>query len=177
MRKTQTNEKICTFFKKFSEFVVTSGRVCRIYRHRKLITDLSRANTRKKGLKMKETIKIKTNQIYFEQFETLGNEAAMTEIKKAWKKAICDVIEKAKFEAEVEIGVGSDLAIQKCITIDAIDECDCGNPSPECNSHVRSRIPNIIEHCERWGNVIAEDAIEAGIAAIHTVIKKAEETD
>jgi hypothetical protein len=114
---------------------------------------------------MQATIKITTNRIYFEQFETPAGEPEIAEVKMAWESAIYEVIEKAGFVAETHIGVGFGTAIEKFVTVTAGDECDCENPSPDCDCEAKSELSKLIELCEKYGEAIAEKAIEAGYAA------------
>lgn len=112
---------------------------------------------------MKAVIKIKTNRIYFEQFEAPCGEPEISEIKDAWNSTIYATIEEAGFAAETEIGVGHDPAVQKFVGVDAKDECDCENPSPDdCDCDAKSELPALIELCEKYGEKIAEEAVEAG---------------
>lgn len=111
---------------------------------------------------MEAVIEIKTNRIYFEQFETLGDNADVAEIKNAWGTAIEAVIEAAGFVAETDIGVGFDPAVQKFVNVTADDECDCENPSPDCDCEAKGEIPDLIKLCEKYGEEIAEKAVGAG---------------
>jgi hypothetical protein len=114
---------------------------------------------------MNATIKIKTNRIYFEQFQAPCGEPEVSEIKMAWESAIYKVIEDARFEAETEIGVGHDPAVQKFVTVEAGDECECENQSPDCDCRAKTEMPELIKLCERYGELVAESAIEAGYEA------------
>ena len=111
---------------------------------------------------MDAVIKIKTNRIYFEQFETLGDESDVSEIKNAWGAAIESVIEAAGFTAETNIGVGFDPAVQKFVNVTADDECDCENPLPDCDCAAKNELPDLIKLCEKYGEEIAEKAVDAG---------------
>lgn len=114
---------------------------------------------------MEAQIKIKTNRIYFEQFEAPCGEPEVSEIKMAWESAIYKVIEAAGFTAETEIGVGHDPAVCKYVTVEAGDECDCENQSPDCDCEAKAEVPELIKLCERYGELIAERAVEAGESA------------
>lgn len=114
---------------------------------------------------MNATIKIQTNRIYFEQFETPCGEPEISEVKMAWESAIYTVIEKAGFTAETKIGVGYDPAVQKFITVETGDECDCDNESPDCDCQAKEELPELVKMIEKYGELIAEQAIEAGYDA------------
>jgi hypothetical protein len=114
---------------------------------------------------MKAAIKIKTNRIYFEQFETPCGEPEIGEVKQAWSRAIYKTIEAMGFEAETQIGVGYDPAVQKIVIVEVDDECDCENPSPDCDCAAKDELPELVKLCEKYGNLIAEQAVEAGYNA------------
>lgn len=114
---------------------------------------------------MDAVITIKTNRIYFEQFETPCGEPEITEVKLAWEAAIHEVIEMAGFSAGTHIGVGFDPAVQKFVNINAGDECDCENPSGDCDCEAKSELPELTDLCEKYGELIAEKAVEAGYDA------------
>jgi len=114
---------------------------------------------------MAAVIKIKTNRIYFEQFETPCGEPEITEVKLAWEAAVIEVIEMSGFSAETHIGVGFDPAVQKFINITAGDECDCENPSEDCDCEAKNELPELIELCEKYGELVAEKAVDAGYDA------------
>jgi len=130
---------------------------------------------------MEATITITTNRIYFEQFETPCGEPEITEVKLAWEGAIYKVIEAAGFNCETKIGVGYDPAIQKYITIEANDECDCDNESPDCDCGAKEELPELIKLCERYGDSVADQAIDAGYNAAAAksdeFVKSIEETN
>ncbi len=117
-------------------------------------------------------IKIITNRIYFEQFEAPCGEPEVSEIKMAWESAVYDVIESAGFSAETDIGVGKDPAVQKYVTISVENECDCDDPSPDCDCAAKAELPELVKLLEKCGELIADQAIEAGWAAAN---KKSEE--
>lgn len=114
---------------------------------------------------MKAEICIKTNRIFFEQFEAPCGEPEVTEIKQAWVSAIYKTIEDAGFTAETKIGVGFDPAVQKFVTVEANDECDCDNESPDCDCEVKKELTELIKLVERYGELIAEQASETGYNA------------
>ena len=109
---------------------------------------------------MEAVIKIKTNRIYFEQFETLGDSADDAAIKSAWEAAIYDVIEAAGFLAETEIGVGYDPAVQKFVLVKS--DYEVGR---DFANEVESDLSQAIELCEKYGAGVAEQAVEAGYDA------------
>jgi len=114
---------------------------------------------------MEALITIKTNRIYFEQFETPCGEPEITEVKLAWESAIHEVVEMAGFSADTQIGVGFDPAVQKFINITAGDECDCENPSEYCDCEAKSELPELLDLCEKYGELVADKAIEEGYKA------------
>lgn len=114
---------------------------------------------------MEAVIKIKTNRIYFEQFGSNGDECEVREIKQAWERTLYATIEAAGFTAETEIGVGYDPAVQKFVSVTADDECDCDDESPDCSCDAKSELPDLIKLCEKYGEIVAEKAIEAGYEA------------
>ena len=111
---------------------------------------------------MKAVIKIKTNRIYFEQFETLGDRADVAAVKSAWEAAIYEVIEAAGFTAEVEIGVGYDPAIQKFVSVTV---SDLDNVSRDYANEIECELIQTVELCERCGAIFADQADEAGYDA------------
>ncbi len=111
---------------------------------------------------MEATIKIKTNRIYFEQFEAPCGEPEVTEIKQAWESAIYAVIEASGFQAETHIGVGFDPAVQKIVVTDFSGECDCEKLDKDCECGYKPELQAFAELCEKYGNLIAEKAVEAG---------------
>jgi len=127
--------------------------------------ELCRGFVFERGEKMEATIKIKTNRIYFEQFETPCGEPEITEVKMAWESAIHKVIEDAGFVAETNIGVGFDPYVVKFVDVSASDECDCDNPSEDCDCEAKSELPDLIRLCEKYGELVAEKAIDAGYEA------------
>lgn len=114
---------------------------------------------------MEAVIKIKTNRIYFEQFEAPCGEPEDSEIKQAWAAAIYAIIEAAGFTAETGIGVGFDPAVQKFINVIADGECDCENPSSDCDCTAKNELPDLIKLCEKYGELVAEKAVDAGYEA------------
>jgi hypothetical protein len=114
---------------------------------------------------MNATITVRTNRIYFERFEAPCGEPEVSEIKRAWESAIYKVIEDAGFEAEVEIGVGYDPAVKHYVNIEAGDECDCDNETPDCDCEAKAEIKPLVALAERYGERVAEQAAEAGFEA------------
>jgi len=114
---------------------------------------------------MSAEIKIKTNRIYFEQFEAPAGEPETSEIKRAWEVAIYKVIEEAGFDAEVEISVGHDPAVQKYVTVEVAHGGGCEAGEAECDCGFEKELGGIITIAERYGNSIADQAIEAGYEA------------
>jgi len=114
---------------------------------------------------MKAVIKIKTNRIYFEQFVAPCGGPEVSEIKMAWEQAIVDVIESSGFLADIEIGVGYYPAVQKIVSIEAGDECDCDNESPDCECQAKEELPELIALCEKYAQLIADKATDAGYDA------------
>ena len=118
-----------------------------------------------KGLKMNATIKIKTNRIYFEQFEAPCGEPEVSEIKMAWESAIYKAIEEAGFTSETEIGVGYDPAVCKYVTIEIAHGGGCEAGEAECDCGFEKELEHLISLCERYGESVAERAVEAGYEA------------
>jgi len=117
---------------------------------------------------METEIRIKTNRIFFEQFETNGDASEVVEIQNAWAAAIEEVIEKAGFVAETKIGVGFNPAVQKKVITDFSGECDCEKLDKDCECGYKPELQAFAELCEKYGNLIAEKAIEAGSDAAQT---------
>jgi enolase len=113
---------------------------------------------------MEATITIKTNRIFFERFEAPCGEPEVSEIKNTWSGAIYDVIEAAGFTAETEIDVGFDPAVQKFVTVESDSDCDCEDEN-SCTCGYKEEAEGFVKICEKFGELIAEQAEEAGYEA------------
>ena len=116
------------------------------------------------------TIKIKINRIYFEQFEAPCGEPELTEIRLEWERAVIAVIEKHGFQADLETThVGHSPAPSVYIIADRVtceyaeDEGEGDWYYDDCEG-VRA-YGDLVVLAEDYGKMIAEKAIEAGVAA------------
>jgi len=145
----------------------------------------------------KFTITIKTNRIYFESFEAPCGQPERDEIRAAWERTACEVIENAGYKSQIEIGVGHDPAREwyldygdhwsldwsrpadrRPAEIAFVAECDCDEcDNAEAEELWKAAMPIIRRDVKR----VAEEAIEAADEAAQALsdhfVKQSEATE